>query len=87
VVERRKLTTFITDERPPMLAFLAATTKGEASAFEVLVPFRRFGPVYGVRHPMVVSEAYRNVLVSIHPAYLSASEIPHTNVNTQRLDI
>ena len=50
------MTTFI-DERPPMLAFLAATTKGKASASEVLVPSRRFGPVYGVRYPMIVSEA------------------------------
>ena len=51
------ITTFITDERPPMLAFLTATVKGEASASELLVPFRRFGPVYGVKHPMHVSEA------------------------------
>lgn len=50
------MTTFITDERPPMLAFLTATIKGEAPASELLVPFRRFGPVYGMRHPMIVSE-------------------------------
>jgi hypothetical protein len=50
------MATFITDERPPMLVFLTATTKGEASASEVLVPFRRFEPVHGVRHPMIVSE-------------------------------
>lgn len=50
------MTTFITDERPPMLAFLTATTKGEASASELLVSFRRVGPVYGVRHPTFVSE-------------------------------
>jgi len=39
------MTTFITDERLRMLAFLTATTKGEASASDLLVPFRRFGPV------------------------------------------
>ena len=33
-----------------------ATTKGEASASDLLVPYRRFEPVYGVRHPMIVSE-------------------------------
>jgi hypothetical protein len=48
--------TFITDERPPMLAFLTATIKNEASASGLLVPFRRFGPVYGMRHLMIVSE-------------------------------
>jgi hypothetical protein len=50
------MTTFITDERLPMLAFLTATTKGEASASDLLVPFRRLGPVYGAKHPMIVSE-------------------------------
>lgn len=51
------MTMFIADERPLMLAFLTATTRGEASASEVLVTLRRFGPVYGVRHPMIVSRA------------------------------
>jgi hypothetical protein len=50
------ITTFMTEGRPLIPAFLIAITNGEAFASELLLPLRSWGLLYGTRTPTSVNE-------------------------------